>query len=217
MRTKSGAVKSEAKPASKRASKQKQLPNGGATPKTPTLFNASSKIPDHSTLKSPTAQPAELSESDRQRLRQWLDLTDRPFAVQTIPASRKRKRGANQLQVQDDIFEDRLSVQYEVKPRDKWESLRRYKKFTGKRIRDRIKLCEVADRKHSWLRKHRNGRMHTCQARRKRRSESRPQFSVESESLGSSRIGPRACLHSSKLAEPARGSGRWAEGLSRQE
>jgi hypothetical protein len=23
-------------------------------------------------------------------------------------------------------------VQYEVKPRDKWESLRRYKKFTGK-------------------------------------------------------------------------------------
>lgn len=31
------------------------------------------------------------------------------------------------------MFEDRLSIKYEVKPRDKWESLRRYKKFTGKR------------------------------------------------------------------------------------
>jgi hypothetical protein len=35
--------------------------------------------------------------------------------------------------VQDDLFEERLAVQYKVKPADKWESLRRYKKFTGKK------------------------------------------------------------------------------------
>jgi hypothetical protein len=77
--------------------------------------------------------PAELSEEYRTRLRDWLDHTDDPFAVHTVPLSRKRKRtNANQLQVQDDLFQERLTVQYEVKPRDKWESLRRYKKFTGK-------------------------------------------------------------------------------------
>ena len=80
------------------------------------------------------SQPAELSDDDRILLRDWLEHTDRPFEVQTVPVSRKRKRGnASQLQVQDDLFEDRLSIKYEVKPRDKWESLRRYKKFTGKR------------------------------------------------------------------------------------
>lgn len=91
------------------------------------------------TPKSPTAQPtqpAELSEADRSRLREWLEYTDQPFSVHTVPLSKKRKRtGINQLQVQDDLFEERLAVQYEVKPRDKWESLRRYKKFTGKRRR----------------------------------------------------------------------------------
>lgn len=114
------------KTAARRASKTAQTPNG-----TPKSTNA--KIPSK-TPKSPTAQPpqpAELSENDRSRLREWLEYTDRPFSVHTVPLSRKRKRtGANQLQVQDDLFEERLSVQYEVKPRDKWESLRRYKKFT---------------------------------------------------------------------------------------
>lgn len=114
------------KTVAKRASKTAQTPNG--TPKS-TNAKTPSKTP-----KSPAAQPpqpAELSENDRSRLREWLEYTDRPFAVHTVPLSRKRKRtGTNQLQVQDDLFEERLSVQYEVKPRDKWESLRRYKKFT---------------------------------------------------------------------------------------
>jgi hypothetical protein len=90
---------------------------------------------------TPSAQPAELSDKDRTRLRDWLEHTDRPFEVNTVPLSRKRKRaGANQLQVQDDLFQDRLAVQYEVKPRDKWESLRKYKKFTGKRKCDKVLL-----------------------------------------------------------------------------
>lgn len=118
------------KTVAKRASKTAQTPNG--TPKS-TTAKTPSKTPSK-TPRSPTAQPpqpAELSETDRSRLREWLEYTDRPFAVHTVPLSRKRKRtGTTQLQVQDDLFEERLSVQYEVKPRDKWESLRRYKKFT---------------------------------------------------------------------------------------
>jgi len=134
MRKKATSSKAKATPlktAARRASKAAKTPNG--TPKS-TVAKTPSKTP-----KSPAAQPsqpAELSEEDRARLREWLEYTDRPFSVQTVPSSRKRKRsGTNQLQVQDDLFEERLSVQYEVKPRDKWESLRRYKKFTGKRRR----------------------------------------------------------------------------------
>jgi hypothetical protein len=36
----------------------------------------------------------------------------------------------NNWSLQDDLWEDRLSVRYEVQPRERWESLRRYKKFT---------------------------------------------------------------------------------------
>lgn len=32
--------------------------------------------------------------------------------------------------IQDDLFEDRLTLQYEVKPNDKWSALRKYKKFS---------------------------------------------------------------------------------------
>jgi hypothetical protein len=126
MRKKATASKAKPTPSKtvvKRASKTAKTPNG--TPK-----STSAKTPSK-TPKSPTAQPpqpAELSENDRARLREWLDYEDRPFSVHTVPLSRKRKR--TELQVQDDLFEERLSVQYEVKPRDKWESLRRYKKFT---------------------------------------------------------------------------------------
>jgi len=135
MRKKATASKAKPTPlktAAKRVSKTAQTPNG--TPK-----SASAKTPSKTpkTPKSPTAQPsqpAELSDNDRVRLRDWLEYTDRPFSVHTVPLTRKRKRTAtNPLLVQDDLFEERLSVQYEVKPRDKWESLRRYKKFTGKR------------------------------------------------------------------------------------
>lgn len=37
------------------------------------------------------------------------------------------------LQVQDGLFEERLAVQYKVEPGKDWESLRQYKKFTGKK------------------------------------------------------------------------------------
>ena len=138
MRKKATASKAKPTPlktAARRASKAAKTPNG--TPKS-TVAKTPSKTP-----KSPAtqpSQPAELSEDDRVRMHEWLEYTDRPFSVHTVPLSRKRKRtGTNQLQVQDDLFEERLSVHYEVKPRDKWESLRRYKKFTGKRrcVRDR--------------------------------------------------------------------------------
>lgn len=121
---------SAAKPNS--ASKAKSELNG--TPQSTIARKTPSQTPR--TPKTPStqpSQPAELSDNDRTRLREWLEHTDRPFEVRTVPQSRKRKRTpANQLQVQDDLFEDKLAIQYEVKPRDKWESLRRYKKFTGK-------------------------------------------------------------------------------------
>ena len=77
-----------------------------------------------------TTQPAELSPADRDKIKSWLDKQEKPFGVATTPFSRKRKRISG-LQTQTDLFEPRLDIQYEVKPRDKWECLRRYKKFTG--------------------------------------------------------------------------------------
>lgn len=83
----------------------------------------------------PTTQetrPVELSEESRIRLRDWLEHTKNPFKVHTVPLSRKRRRNSvKQLQIQDGLFQARLAVLFEVQPRDKWESLRRYKKFTG--------------------------------------------------------------------------------------
>jgi hypothetical protein len=82
--------------------------------------------------KSPAAQPVELSKADYMSLQAYLDRSDKPFDVAVIPASRKRKRASGATEsVQGDLFEDRLSVRYEVKPKQNWESLRRYKKFTG--------------------------------------------------------------------------------------
>lgn len=136
MRAKGAA--SKAKPAranltAKRASKTTQELNG--TPKSASAKKTPTKAPTKTPKPpaTPSVQPAELSDADRVNLREWLEHTDRPFEVYTVPLSRKRKRADAQLQLQDDLFEDRLAVQYEVKPRDKWESLRRYKKFTGKR------------------------------------------------------------------------------------
>ena len=83
-------------------------------------------------VKSPP-QPVELTEEARANLKAWLDKQEKPFTVATDPPSRKRKRNSG-MQLQSDLFEDRLSIQYEVRPRDKWEALRRYKKFTGKRL-----------------------------------------------------------------------------------
>ena len=105
------------------------VPKPNGTPK-----SAAKETPP--TIKSPT-QPAELSDADRASLKAWLDKQDKPFTVATAAPSRKRKRQPT-MQVQHDLFEDRLSVQYEVKPKDKWECLRRYKKFTGMPVHNGI-------------------------------------------------------------------------------
>jgi len=76
--------------------------------------------------------PAKISDEDRVRLRDWLDSTDQPFTVRTVPLSRKRKRNSARQQVQGDLFEERLTVRFEMQPWKEWKSLRRYKKFTGK-------------------------------------------------------------------------------------
>ncbi|KAK4565531.1 hypothetical protein LTR86_004148 [Recurvomyces mirabilis] len=87
-------------------------------------------VPD---VKSP-AQPHELSDKERAKLRDFLDKDgpSPPFSITTIPLNspKKRKRSTTNLHTQSDLFEDRLSVQYEIKPLNNWESLRRYKKFT---------------------------------------------------------------------------------------
>ena len=93
-----------------------------------------------SVMKSPP-QPAELSEADRAKIKAWLDKQEKPFTVATAAPSRKRKRQPT-MSMQNDLFEDRLSIQYEVKPKDKWECLRRYKKFTGTYIEISRFSCE---------------------------------------------------------------------------
>lgn len=94
-------------------------------------------------IKAP-AQPAELSEKDRQQLKNWLDGKDKPFGIQIAPSSQslKRKRD-DDWQLQTDLFEDRLSLRYQVRPKDKWECLRRYKKFTGESRRSLGDQCDA--------------------------------------------------------------------------
>jgi len=126
------------KQVAKRVKRESRIgPAANGTPKNRALLKgdaATPQTPTTQTAKSPTTQPQELSEADRERLRAFLNRTDKPFEVTTIPTSRKRKRGsgAGSLHVQDDLFEERLSVQYDIKPRQNWEALRRFKKFTGK-------------------------------------------------------------------------------------
>lgn len=80
-----------------------------------------------------STEPTETIDAKRARLVEYLDSTEHPFDVKTIPVSRKRKWRDTQLQRQDDLFEARLAVEYKVEPVDIWESLRRYKRFTCKR------------------------------------------------------------------------------------
>jgi hypothetical protein len=98
--------------------RKKSLPNGTPPKDTP--------VPD---VKSPNP-PHELTDMDRANLKEFLEKSDKPFQVNTIPFNRKRKRGSPPP-VQRDIFDPRLDVQYEIKPANNWDSLRRYKKFTG--------------------------------------------------------------------------------------
>ena len=75
----------------------------------------------------PTAKP---SEEDQDRVISWLDQQEQPFTIGTEAPSRKRKRNSN-MQLQDDLFEERLSIRFEVKPFDKWESLKKCDSFMG--------------------------------------------------------------------------------------
>ncbi|KAK4954559.1 hypothetical protein LTR10_007990 [Elasticomyces elasticus] len=82
-------------------------------------------------VKSPQPAP-ELTAADRANVKEFLERTDKPFSITIAPQSRKRKRGAESpsLREETELFHERLSVQYEVKPSQNWESLKRYKKFT---------------------------------------------------------------------------------------
>ncbi|EMC95259.1 hypothetical protein BAUCODRAFT_72155 [Baudoinia panamericana UAMH 10762] len=80
-------------------------------------------------MRSPL-QPHDLSKEDRERLKDYLDTSDKPFSVETQPLNRKRKRAGTPLPIQEGLFEERLNVRYKVKPMNNWESLRKYKKFT---------------------------------------------------------------------------------------
>lgn len=77
----------------------------------------------------PPAQPKELLEEDREHLRHWLSRTDKPFGVKIAALTRKRKR-QEEMHVEEGLLVPDLRVLYAVKPRDKWDSLRKYKKFT---------------------------------------------------------------------------------------
>lgn len=83
-------------------------------------------------MKSPS-QPQELSDGDRNKLKEFLESSDKPFSIKTVSlaSGKKRKRPSPNIHTQTDLFEDRLTVQYEIQPANNWESLRRYKKFTG--------------------------------------------------------------------------------------
>jgi hypothetical protein len=50
-----------------------------------------------------------------------------------LPKRKRRKRSGTLLDVQDDLFEERLAVKYKVEPRKDWKSLRRYKRLAGKK------------------------------------------------------------------------------------
>jgi len=101
----------------------------------PTGRKDSTKPSDYKT-KTPLSSltgPTKVSDEDRVRLRKWLDSTDQPFTVRTVPLSRKRKWNSARQQVQGDLFEERLTVCFEMQPWKEWKRLRRYKKFTGKK------------------------------------------------------------------------------------
>lgn len=86
----------------------------------------------HRTLSDLSSRPGEVLDEHRVSLLERLDSTDQPFSVHIAPLSRKRKRSDTPLQVQEDVFDERLAVKYKVEPWKDWKCLRRYKRFTGK-------------------------------------------------------------------------------------
>ncbi|QIW95743.1 hypothetical protein AMS68_001261 [Peltaster fructicola] len=66
-------------------------------------------------------------------LRDYLDsqAAEGPFVVETLPLSRKKvKRGNQDVERIDDLFERRLTVQYNIRPNNAWSALKKYKRFT---------------------------------------------------------------------------------------
>lgn len=96
--------------------------------------------PSPSMARSP-AQPQDLSDKDRERLKKYLHNNPKAFTVVTVPPSRKRKRASPNLHTETNLAQERLAVEYEIKPANNWESLRRYKKFTGMRKDLRERKC----------------------------------------------------------------------------
>jgi hypothetical protein len=94
---------------------------------------AETKQPHPTTAGKPGVelQPQRASQS----LLEYLDSTDQPFSVHMEPLlreeTRKRKRRGTLLEVEENLFDERLAVKYKVEPWDDWKSLRRYKAFTG--------------------------------------------------------------------------------------
>jgi len=87
----------------------------------------------HQPISELSTRLAETLWENRISLLEHLDSTDQPISVDTVPLLRKKKWRDTQLQIQDDLFEARLAVKYKVEPKDAWRSLRRYKRFTGKK------------------------------------------------------------------------------------
>ncbi|TKA83772.1 hypothetical protein B0A55_00002 [Friedmanniomyces simplex] len=109
-------------PSQKKARKVQQAQQNGTPPRSP---------PAAPQVRSPP-QAQELSHEDRASLKEFLENSDKPFSVTTIPPSRKRKRPGTDpaVRTEGDLFETRLTVDYEIKPTTNWDSMKRYKKFT---------------------------------------------------------------------------------------
>jgi hypothetical protein len=123
---------------------------GGASAKSKSSALKSSTPKGHrppDELKSPQPQLSDLAQLD---LRNFLNKADKPFGIATLPNTKKRKREASTYNAQEDLWEDRLSVLYEVRPKDRWESLRRYKKFTGEWERSLAHWNRLEMRAHIW-------------------------------------------------------------------
>lgn len=69
---------------------------------------------------------------DEKTLLNALDISDQPFSVTVRgPSKRRKQRGPQSQLVQQDLWQKRLSVAYEVTPSQLWSALRTYKRFTG--------------------------------------------------------------------------------------
>ncbi|CAK4030778.1 ebs-bah-phd domain-containing [Lecanosticta acicola] len=80
----------------------------------------------------PFKDQPELTPLETEQMKNWLDDAPRPLFTVSVSAnpanSKKRKR--DDENIEQDLFENRLSCKYSVHPKDKWDKLRKYRKFT---------------------------------------------------------------------------------------